>query len=63
MLFRYLNDDEFREFYSKNAYEDGQEDGRAEERLKLAIRMKDKGISTETICEITGLFAEEVAAL
>ncbi|MBQ9931666.1 MAG: hypothetical protein IJO79_04870, partial [Firmicutes bacterium] len=67
MLFRYLNDDEFREFYSKNAYEDGHEDGRAEgreegreeERLKLAAGMKAKGISAETICEITGLSQEE----
>ena len=63
MLFRYLNDDEFRDFYSKNAYEDGHEDGRSEATLATAKKMKAKGFDLETICDITGLSGEEIKAL
>ncbi|MBE6036908.1 MAG: hypothetical protein E7223_04700 [Clostridiales bacterium] len=71
MLFRYLNDDEFREVYTRCGYAEGHEDGLAagltegrEEGIRAsAAGMKAEGISAETICKITGLSREEVLAL
>ena len=71
MLFRYLNDDEFREVYTQCGYAEGHEDGLAagltegrEEGIRAsAAGMKAEGISAETICKITGLSREEVLAL
>ena len=38
----------------------GEAAGRQEMKLELARTMKDKGLETETIAEITGLPAEEI---
>jgi predicted transposase/invertase (TIGR01784 family) len=43
--------------------EAGREEGRKETMLETARGMKNKGISVETIAEITGFSAEEVAGL
>ena len=63
MLFRYLNDDEFREVYTHCGYVEGLEDGAKKNALETAAKLKNMGLSTEQICEATGLTAEEVAAL
>ena len=63
MLFRYLNDDEFREVYTKRGYVEGLEDGEAKGVRAAAAGMKAEGIPLETICKITGLQREEVLAL
>ena len=41
----------------------GREEGRKEEKLENAFRMKKKGIPLETISEITGLSSEEIEGL
>ena len=43
--------------------EKGRAEGRAEERMGNARKMKAKGYATEDIADITGLTAEEVEAL
>ena len=70
MLFRYLDDNEFREVYTKGAYLDGHEDGLKEglkqgkqALLETAAKLKAMGLSAEQICEATGLSTEELAAL
>ena len=42
---------------------EGEPVGRKEMRLELARAMKDKGLETEAIAEITGLTAEEIEIL
>ena len=42
---------------------EGEAVGRKEMRLELARAMKDKGLETEAIAEITGLTAEEIEIL
>ena len=71
MLFRYLNDDEFREVYTHRGYVDGLEDGKTQgmaqgakqKALETAAKLKAMGLSAEQICDATGLSAEELAAL
>jgi predicted transposase/invertase (TIGR01784 family) len=46
-----------------DAREEGLEEGRKETMLETARGMKNKGIPLETIAEITGFSAEEVAGL
>ena len=41
----------------------GRNEGRKEERLENAKKMKEKNISVETIAEITGLTKEEIEKL
>ena len=43
--------------------EEGLKEGRAEERLANARKMKQKGYPSEDIAEITGLTEEEIAEL
>ena len=43
--------------------EKGRAEGRAEERTLVAQKMKQKGMSTEVISELTGLSAEEIEKL
>lgn len=50
-----------------NSYHEGRAEGLAEgekkERLKTALKMKEKGIPADLIGEITGLSAEEIASI
>ena len=43
--------------------EEGREEGREQRNLELAKMMKEKGISTKDICEMTGLCEEQVTHL
>ena len=43
--------------------EDGREEGREQRNLELAKMMKEKGIATKDICEMTGLREEQVTHL
>ena len=47
----------------KDSYAEGREDGREQRNLELAKMMKEKGISTKDICEMTGLCEEQVTHL
>ena len=68
-----FNSDEWRkkfmtfEYYVKEkaerAYEDGREEGAAQEKREIAKSMKAKGLETAMIAEITGLTPEEIAEL
>lgn len=55
----------FRDLYSviSTAEKKGREEGREEERIKNAVRMKQKGYPLEDIAEITGLSIEEIREL
>lgn len=55
----------FRDLYSviSTAENKGREEGREEERMKNAVRMKQKGYPLEDIVEITGLSIEEIREL
>lgn len=48
------------EFDFTKGLEKGREEGRAEEKILSAKKMKSKGFSTEDIAEITGLTEEEI---
>ena len=43
--------------------EEGREEGREQRNLELAKMMKEKGIVTKDICEMTGLSEEQVKLL
>ena len=43
--------------------EDGREEGREQRNLELAKMMKEKGIATKDICEMTGLSKEQIMLL
>ena len=47
----------------KDSYAEGREDGREQRNLELAKMMKEKGIVTKDICEMTGLSEEQVKLL
>ena len=47
----------------KDSYAEGREDGREQRNLELAKMMKEKGIATKDICEMTGLCEEQVTHL
>lgn len=55
----------FRDLYSviSTAENKGREEGREEERMKNAVKMKQKGYPLEDIAEITGLSIEEIREL
>lgn len=55
----------FRDLYSviSTAENKGREEGREEERIKNAVKMKQKGYPLEDIAEITGLSIEEIREL
>ena len=41
----------------------GKEEGRADERLKIASNMKEQGFAAELIAKVTGLTTEQIAQL
>ena len=47
----------------KDSYAEGREDGREQRNLELAKMMKEKGIATKDICEMTGLSKEQIMLL
>ena len=47
----------------KDSYAEGREDGREQRNLELAKMMKEKGIVTKDICEMTGLSKEQIMLL
>ena len=47
----------------RSAIQNAKDDGREEERLKIAKKMKDKGIDLDTIIEMTDLTEEEIKKL
>ena len=55
------------EYYVKEkaerAYEDGREEGAAQEKREIAKSMLQEGLTKETIEKITGLVPEEIAKL
>jgi len=51
------------EVYERVMRAEGHAEGHAESRLEIARRMKEEGISVEIIERVTGLTAEEIAAL
>ena len=47
----------------KAGYKKGVEEGKADEKLEIARKMKEKGLEVEQIKEITGLNQEEIDKL
>ena len=54
---------EGREDGREDGREEGREEGREQRNLELAKMMKEKGIVTKDICEMTGLSEEQVKLL
>jgi len=75
MLFRYLNDDEFRKVYTECGYYEGHDDGLKEgmaqgleagarqNALQTAAKLKAMGLPVSQISEATGLSEEEIKTL
>jgi len=60
---RVIKDEAAWEQTKQNAYEEGQEKGRQQEKEEIAISMLQKGMEFAIIAEITGLKYEEIEAI
>ncbi len=49
--------------YDKGVFEDGREEGREEEKIEIAGKMKRKGIDIHSISEITGLTVSRIGMI
>lgn len=63
MLFKEITVEEFAEIRAREAYEDGEKDGAAHEKRKIAKEMLREHIEKSTIAKITGLLPEEIEKL
>ena len=63
MLFKEITVEEFAEIRAREAYEDGEKDGAAHEKRKIAKEMLREHIEKSTTAKITGLLPEEIEKL